>query len=67
MRRDPEAVLPEVKASEVVKGVEYALLYLRHVLWNRYQLEGLPEQAGMRYAINLLEHLEGELQGSDDN
>lgn len=63
--RDPDAVLPEVEPSEVVKGVEYARLYLRHVLWNRYQMEGLPEQAGMRYAVELLEGLEAKLRAPD--
>jgi hypothetical protein len=63
-RRDPDAELPEIEPTEVLKGVEYARRYLRHVLWNRYQMEGMPEQAGMRYAIDLLEHLENGLRSS---
>ncbi len=62
--RDPDAVLPEVEPAEVAKGVEYARLYLRHVLWDRYQMEGWPEQAGMRLAVELLVDLEKKLKAS---
>lgn len=62
--KDPNATLPEVDPNEVLEGVHYARLYLQHVLWDRYQMEGWPEQAGMRYALQLLKQLEEGLQAS---
>lgn len=59
---DPNARLPERASNEISSGVNYARLYLQHVLWDRYQMEGWPEQAGMRYAVQLLEELEKKLQ-----
>ena len=64
-RRDPDAVLPGVEAQKALPGVDYARRYLRHELWRRYEMEGMPEQVGMRHAITLLERLEGELRRSD--
>ena len=61
---DPNATLPDVDPNEVIGGVHYARLYLEHVMWNRYQMEGWPEQAGMRHALQLLKQLEEELHGS---
>lgn len=59
---DPNARLPEISPNEISSGVNYARLYLQHVLWDRYQMEGWSEQSGMRYAIQLLEELEERLE-----